>query len=163
VSDKYGSVKLLESWFPHINPENPRAKTWRVWRTRREVVLWSCFIAASFVCIVNFSLAIWTWLHFETTFDGVVELYQGDCAIIRRAGAWAHIVINVLGTLLFGASNLTLQLIVAPTRKEVDEAHAKGTWLDIGVPSFRNLWSISRFRVIMWSFLTITSIPIIFL
>lgn len=83
--------------------------------------------------------------------------------MIKRANAWAHIMINALGTLLLGASNLTLQLLVAPTRKELDEAHVKGTWLDIGVPSFRNLWGISKYKVILWSLLAISSIPIMFL
>ena len=26
-----------------------------------------------------------------------------------------------------------------PTRKEIDRAHAKGDWLDIGIPSVRNI------------------------
>lgn len=108
-------------------------------------------------------MATWGWLRFGTTFDGVVDLYHGDCAFVKRVNALAHIVINVLGTLLLGASNLTLQLLVAPTRKEVDEAHANGTWLDIGVPSFRNLWGISRLRVTLWCLLAVTSIPIHFL
>lgn len=163
VSDKYGSVKLLEPWFPKINPEHSRAKTWRTWKTRREVVLWGCFIAVSFVCLINFSVATWAWVRFGTTSDDVVELYQEDCAIVKRSDVLAHIVINVLGTLLLGASNLTLQLLVTPTRDEVDEAHAKGTWFDIEIPSLRNLWGISRFRAMLWCILAVTSIPIHFL
>lgn len=163
VPDIYGYVKSFEPWFPAVNPEHSQAKTWRTWKARRGVVLWSCFIAASSVCLTNFSVATWAWLHFGTTPDGAVELYHGDCAIVKRADALAHVLINVLSTLILGASNLTLQLLVAPTRKEVDEAHAKGKWLDIGVPSFRNLWSISRLRAILWSVLAVTSIPIHFL
>ena len=163
VSEKYGSVKRFEPWFPETNPEHPRAKSWRTRMARREVVLWSSFIAVFSVFLINFSLATWAWLHFEITFDGIIQLYHGDCVTVKRANACAHIMINVLGTLLLGASNLTLQLLVAPTRKELDEAHAKGTWLDIGVPSFRNLWGISRYRAILWSLLAATSIPIMFL
>lgn len=161
--EKYGSIKFLEPWFPRINPDHPRSKKWRTWTAQRQVVLWGCFLAVSFICIINFSLATWAWVHFGTTSDGVVELYQGDCATIKRAVTWAHVVINVLGTVLLGASNLTLQLLVAPTRKEVDAAHAKGTWLDIGVPSLRNLRHIGRLRAMLWGLLAITSIPIIFL
>lgn len=163
VLEKYGSVKRFEPWFPNVNPEHSQAKTWRTWRSQRGVVLWGCFLTTSSVAVINLILAIWTWLHFETTSDGVVELYRGGCTVVKRANFLAHIVINVLGTLLFGASNLTLQILVAPTRSEVDQAHAKGIWLDIGVPSVRNLFGISKFRVILWSFLAITSIPIHFL
>lgn len=162
-SEKYGSIKMLESWFPSINPEHPRSRTWRTWKARRQLILGSCFVAVFSICLINFSLAIWAWVRFGTTSDGVVELYQGDCAIIKQADSGAHIAINIFGTVLLGASNLTLQLLAAPTRKEVDAAHIKGIWLDIGVLSFRNLRHITRSRSILWVFLAMTSIPIIFL
>ena len=159
----YGSVKFFEPWFPAINPQNPQAKTWRIRTARREVVLWGCFTGISIVCVTNFCLAIWAWLHYEKTEDGIVVLFEGECGTAKRADTLAHIVINILSTLLFGVSNLTLQLLVAPTREEVDQAHAKGNWLDIGVPSFRNLWSISRSRAILWCILAVSSIPLHFL
>ncbi|KAG8527921.1 uncharacterized protein KY384_006837 [Bacidia gigantensis] len=56
-----------------------------------------------------------------------------------------------------------MQLLAAPTREEVDKAHAKATWLDIGVPSFRNLRQISRSNCTMWSVLALSSLPIHFL
>lgn len=162
-AEKYASIKMFEPWFPKTNPDHPRAKTWRTWKAQREVILWSCLAIISSICLVNFSLATWAWAHFGTTYDGVVEPYQGDCAIVKRANAWAHIVINLIGTLLLSASNLILQLLVAPTRQKIDDAHAKGTWLDIGMPSLRNLRGISRSRAILWSVLAMTSIPIVFL
>lgn len=162
-SENYGSTTMLEPWSPSINPDHLRSQTWRTWKGHRQVILWSCFVAVSSICLINFSLATWAWAHFGTTSDGVVELYRGDCAIIKRADVGAHIVINVLGMVLLCASNLTLQLLVAPTRKEVDAAHAKGTWLDIGIPSLRNLRGITRSRAILWSLLAVTSIPILFL
>ena len=53
-----------------------------------------------------------------------------------------------------------MQCLSAPTRKEVDEAHAKGKWLDIGVPSVRNLTNIAKPRVGMWLGLALTSLPL---
>lgn len=53
-----------------------------------------------------------------------------------------------------------MQCLSAPTRKEVDEAHAKGKWLDIGVPSVRNLTSIPKLRLGMWVGLGLTSLPL---
>lgn len=53
-----------------------------------------------------------------------------------------------------------MQCLSAPTRKEVDEAHAQGKWLDIGVPSVRNLTNIAKPRVAMWLGLGLTSLPL---
>lgn len=53
-----------------------------------------------------------------------------------------------------------MQCLSAPTRKEVDKAHAKGKWLDIGVPSVRNLTNIAKPRVGMWLGLGLTSLPL---
>lgn len=159
----YGSVKFLEPWFPAINPENSQAKTWSAWKARRKVVLWTCFIAVSFTCVTNLVLAVTVWSRYKITLDGVATLYEGTCATVKRADSVIHILINVLATLLLGASNLTLQLIAAPARREVYRAHARGVWLDIGVPGFRNLWQLSRTSVVLWCFLAISSISIHFL
>ena len=71
-----------------------------------------------------------------------------------------HLGINIVSTLLLGASNYCAQLLVAPTRSEVDRAHEKKDWLDIGVPSFRNLWKrrIARKRKATWTLLMISSV-----
>lgn len=67
---------------------------------------------------------------------------------------------NALGTLLLSGSNYCMQVLCAPTRRELDQAHAQGRWLDIGVPSFRNLWRISPKRVVVWWVLGLSSIPL---
>ena len=71
-------------------------------------------------------MAIWAWMHYKISQDGIAELFRGDCGAVKQADTIAHVVINILGTLLLGASNLALQILVAPTRSEVDRAHAKG-------------------------------------
>ena len=52
------------------------------------------------------------------------------------------------------------QLLAAPTRSEVDTAHHNGEWLDIGVPSLRNLWKkrIAGKRKAAWTLLMISSV-----
>ncbi|KAK4499429.1 hypothetical protein PRZ48_009943 [Zasmidium cellare] len=62
--------------------------------------------------------------------------------------------------MLLGASNYTMQALVAPTRAETDRAHAEGGWLDIGVASIRNLFKIKRHRTILWAVLGLSSMPI---
>jgi hypothetical protein len=48
----------------------------------------------------------------------------------------------------------------APTRREVDDAHAKKQWLDIGVQSIRNLRKISWKRALMYWLLALSSLPL---
>lgn len=95
--------------------------------------------------------------------DGILSLYSGSCDVVKRTDTIVHIIVNVLSTLLLGASNGCMQLLLAPTRAEIDRAHEKQIWLDIGVPSFRNLRHISGRRVCLWSLLALSSIPLHFL
>ncbi|KAH7392189.1 hypothetical protein DE146DRAFT_661877 [Phaeosphaeria sp. MPI-PUGE-AT-0046c] len=53
-----------------------------------------------------------------------------------------------------------MQCMTAPTRGEVDRAHAARRWLDIGVPSFRNLRRIGRDRLVLWLLLGLSSLPL---
>lgn len=73
---------------------------------------------------------------------------------------WTHLVINILSTLLLGASNYSMQCLSSPTRSEVDKAHGQGIWLDIGVPSIRNLRRLSVSRIVLWWLLAISSLPL---
>lgn len=73
---------------------------------------------------------------------------------------WPDLAINILSSLLLGASNNCAQLLSSPTRHDIDKAHAKGKWLDIGVPSVRNLGHISGWRVLLWALLFLSSIPL---
>ena len=89
--------------------------------------------------------------------------YTGDCSKAERISTGIHLAINVLSTLLLGASNMCMQLLAAPTRSEIDRAHRDFYWLDIGVPSNRNLKYISRERLIVWVILGLSSVPLHFL
>ena len=53
-----------------------------------------------------------------------------------------------------------MQCLASPTREEVDKAHGKRIWLDIGVPSVRNLRQISSRRIILWWFLALSGVPL---
>ncbi|PYH88935.1 hypothetical protein BO71DRAFT_488363 [Aspergillus ellipticus CBS 707.79] len=84
------------------------------------------------------------------------ELYKGHCA---RASHWAtgfHLAVNLL--LEFGS--YVMQCLVGPSRTEVDEAHRKRRWLDIGVMSVRNFRVMSLGRKLRWFLLLVSSIPI---
>jgi len=68
--------------------------------------------------------------------------------------------INILSTLLLSASNYCMQCMSAPTRKEVDEAHAGRKWLDIGIQSLRNVSKIEKKRGVLYCLLAFSSIPL---
>lgn len=53
-----------------------------------------------------------------------------------------------------------IQVCCAPTRREVDHAHAKGCWVNVGCFGWRNLRFISRKRIILILILGISSIPL---
>jgi hypothetical protein len=53
-----------------------------------------------------------------------------------------------------------MQCLCSPTRQEVDRAHTRKTWLDIGIQSMRNLSRIGRLRMGLWIILAASSIPL---
>lgn len=58
------------------------------------------------------------------------------------------------------AGNYCMQCFSSPTREEINRAHREGIWLDIGVPGIRNLNKISPARVLLWSLLGLSGIPL---
>jgi hypothetical protein len=53
-----------------------------------------------------------------------------------------------------------MQILCAPTRDEIDVAHKKDRWLEIGLMSFRNLSHINTRRALIWWSLAISSAPL---
>ena len=116
-------------------------------------------VVAAVVLLINLSFTIWALSRFRTQ-SGLGTLYDGSCKKTRTLAFWLHLVINVFSTLLLGASNYGMQCLSSPTRSEIDKAHRRGIWLDIGVPSVTNLRRLSTTRVTLWWLLAISSIPL---
>ena len=53
-----------------------------------------------------------------------------------------------------------MQRLSAPSRGDIDRAHAKRRWLDIGIPSVRNFGSMSTKAKILWILLGASSVPL---
>lgn len=53
-----------------------------------------------------------------------------------------------------------MQLLCSPTRDEVNLAHRRGQWLQIGVLSPGNLYYLSKRRCLLWSILALSSFPL---
>jgi hypothetical protein len=88
---------------------------------------------------------------------GIGTVYTGTSSQVKSYSLWIHLLINVLSTILLATSNFCMQLLVAPSREEVDEAHKQTRWLDIGIQSMRNLRNVSNYRRILWFCLAISS------
>jgi hypothetical protein len=107
------------------------------------------------VFLINLIVTIW---GSSAKRSGI--LLEGDCDRIETLNTGLHVFINVLSTILLSGSNYCMQCLSAPTRKEVDKAHAQQKWLDIGIPSLRNVRHLSWQRVGLWVMLALTSLPL---
>ncbi|EQB56389.1 hypothetical protein CGLO_03604 [Colletotrichum gloeosporioides Cg-14] len=71
-----------------------------------------------------------------------------------------HLLLNILSTIILASSSFFMQVLNSPSRNEVDETHAARNWLDIGIPSWRNAFRLSRFKLWSWIILFLSSVPI---
>lgn len=117
-------------------------------------------VAALLVFIFNLAVTAWAVAKHPPDKDGTGTIYEGKCSKVRSVNTGAHLLINALSIILLSGSNYCMQCLSAPTRADVDSAHAAGVWLDIGIPSFRNLRWISPERVALWCLLGLSSLPL---
>ena len=143
--------------------EQPNSlSVWKpVWYTGWHTGVLACAACSVVVLLINVGLTIYAATNPEYKVErGVGTLYVGSCDKSRNIGLWLHLGINALSTLLLSGSNYTQQCLVAPTRSETDAAHERRRWMDIGVPSIRNLFRIKAERAWLWIAIGITSIPL---
>lgn len=127
---------------------------------------WQRGIAAAYTASITIGLLNIVWLAVavseskEWGESGSRVLFNGDCSRTKTLSTALHLVINVLSTILLGATNYTQQCLAAPSREDIDLAHEKRDWLEIGVSSVRNLSRISKGRVVLLVCLALTSLPL---
>lgn len=163
----FGYIGLFSPWFPKVDPKHHQEKgirSWRIWHSKRHIVLWTAFISSLVVLLANvIVVAVLGSQYGLHSSRGIIKLYVGDCNRVKTIGIGSHIGINILSTLLLGASNLCMQLLVAPTREEIDAAHRRKIWLDVGIPSWKNIRNIKQSRIWLFIFLLLSSIPLHFM
>ena len=111
------------------------------------------------VLLINVTATAWAYFSYGTQ-SGIGTFYLGSCEKVRRMNLWIHLAINLLSTAMLSGSNYTQQCLSSPTRAEINSEHSKRRWLDVGVPSVRNLCRISRFRSVLWLLLALSSVPL---
>ncbi|KAI1172242.1 hypothetical protein F4777DRAFT_562275 [Nemania sp. FL0916] len=93
-------------------------------------------------------------------FFGERVLYQGSCHKSSQISLCIQLGINVTSSIVLASSNFFMQIIAAPTRKTIDAAHKQCLFLDIGIPSCRNLFHIPKVNAVLWLLLGISSVPL---
>lgn len=155
---KFADVKDLVQWFPQIRHEETSTQ-WRIWASRRSRALLIQIVLIFVIFISNLTLTCFAISHFDSQ-EGVGLIHEGDCTTISNLNRYVHLLINFLSTGMLSASNYCMQLQAAPTRANVQKTHDQGKWMDIGVPSLRNLGYISGWRKFAWGLLALSSLPI---
>ena len=148
-------VKPVTSWKPSAHRHSDRKWVMGVL---------ICAYAAAAVLLINIILTLVatavSFARHGTLTMTAATIYEGSCS---RTKAWTtglHLLINVLSTVVLGASSYCMQCLTAPARSDVDRAHGERVWLHIGVASLRNLAWAERSRLALWTALAITSLPI---
>jgi hypothetical protein len=118
-----------------------------------------CSILAATIFTINIAVLGWSVNNFKSN-GGVVDIFNGDCGHAKTLSTWLHLGINILSTLLLGASNYCMQCLSAPTRESIDKAHSRGKWLSVGVPNFKNLFYIGWKKAALWWLLATSSVPL---
>ena len=132
-----------------------------IWYTGWHAGVLACATSVVVVLLINVGLTIYIAMNPEYKMErGIGTLYSGSCDKSKTIELWLHLGINALSTLLLAGSNYTQQCLAAPTRSEIDAAHARRRWMDIGVPSVRNLFRIKAERTLLWVAIGISSVPL---
>lgn len=110
-----------------------------------------CVVAVALVSLLHLILTV-TVVSKIKLVGGTAVVQDGDCSTTKRLDIWLHLLINLFSTVLLGSSNYGIQCLSAPTRSDINKAHRQHKWMDIGVPSLRNLKHISWPRA-LWGLL----------
>jgi hypothetical protein len=129
-------------------------------RWRRVLYWFSGAAAATFLINLAFVIYAATRPRDGANGETAILLDHQSCATVKSLSTGLHVLINILSAVLLAGSNYCMQCVVAPTRAQVDAAHRTGKWLDIGVPSVRNLRRIGWVNLGFWLFLALSSIPL---
>ncbi|KAI1498831.1 hypothetical protein F5X99DRAFT_420315 [Biscogniauxia marginata] len=133
--------RALSGWFPRIN--DSEKTSWHIRMSKRSQALLIQSLAVIVIFIANLTLTIYTTSKHHS-----------------RNGVGIHLLINIFSTGMLLASNYCIQLQVAPTRADTDDAHKKDISLDIGVLSIRNFRYVGGRRRLSCILLAFSSIPI---
>lgn len=112
----------------------------------------ACILLALLVCV---SLTYANGGGFQVT-----QLYTGQCSQAKVMNMCMQLVCAITAIGMSVSFDFFIRLVSSPTVDDLREAHSQGRSLDIGVPSWRNLRQLSRWRKFWWVSLVAIGIPI---
>lgn len=110
------------------------------------------------VLVLNLICLLWAVSNQQDPLTGARLFARGSCGSIRIGYTILAVIVNILSTLLLAASTACIQVLAAPSRDEISEAHARGKWLCIGVSSLRNFRGVRR--ICLCTLLALSSLPL---
>ena len=143
----------MENGYERLINHGPTPRRHPTWRL--VVIINTIFVGLVLLVYIVFLVWIYTSLQVR---HGVAEVFSGTCSQSSRAAAYAHFATNALAVLLFAVGTHASQILLSPTRAEVENAHARDRWLHIGVGGLRNMKWIHKRRLIKAVVLLATSI-----
>lgn len=100
---------------------------------------------------VNIGTTVWAYTSYPPDPHGVGTFTSfGNCSTLSMINSSVHVALNIISSLFLGAGNYCMQILIAPSRAEMDKAHSKGVSLSIGVSNVGNSRYIERKRVFSW-------------
>ncbi|EON69624.1 hypothetical protein W97_08884 [Coniosporium apollinis CBS 100218] len=157
------TFEVQQHQVPSSTPASARLSWTIAFGWRRGLL--GCLILAWAILILN--LTVFLIAYRDPSFSvpdrrGIraLTLVSNDCVKAKRLSVGFHALINIMATGLLAASNYTMQIMAAPTRSEVDAAHAESKFVDLGISSLRNLRYIPLPRQVIFWTLAFSSLPI---
>ena len=89
-----------------------------------------------------------------------LALYGGSCNTASRIFTGLHLLINGFATIMFTTSTACIQILLAPSREDIDQLHAQRRWCHVGIINWRNIKLIPRRRACLAAMLVISSFPL---
>lgn len=132
---------------------------------KRIILLYTYITAAALTFLLNLIVTIVLSLRFNNSeisggYRPNPYLFRGDCSSAYKRNTGLHVAINAISTVLLYCSKSSMQILLAPTRDEIDKAHHAKRWLDVGIPSRRNFKHASRGKKLAWTLLAVSSLPL---
>ena len=147
----YATKAMLGQYFPEADPNHPRAITLLRKLSKRGTMLRIQLVLAISIAVFNTMFWIWAGVTHDVDHRGVGTLFTGECSSTKSINSVSHLLLNGLSTLFLGAGNYCMQLLAAPSRPELESAHAVGDLLEIGVLSIPNLLKLPSQRLVLWA------------
>ncbi|KAF2094484.1 hypothetical protein NA57DRAFT_46583 [Rhizodiscina lignyota] len=114
-------------------------------------------VAAFLVFAANIGIITYAVSSYPPDSRQIGTFTLGNCNKVSIINNALHVGLNIISSLFLGAGNYCMQVLVAPSREEIDRAHSMGVSLEIGVPSIKNLRYIQRQRVLIYAILGLVS------